>query len=106
MTSGVEECASCGRPLSPGGFFVVRVDVFADPSPEPITTAALHAAGGAAGHAATVAGLLQQMATMSDAELQDAVARRFEYAVCPACQKLILANPLGLPRRRSGASRN
>ena len=100
-----DHCASCGKPLRPGGFFVVRVDVFADPTPEPIDTAALHAAGGA-GHAQTVAGLLAQMAGMTDDELQDAVARRFEYAVCPACQTLILANPLGLPRRRTGTSRN
>ena len=101
-------CAACGRPLSPGAFFVVRVDVFADPTPEPISLEKLHAvgAGGGAGHEATVAGLLAQMATMTDEELQDAVARRFEYVVCPACQKLILANPLGLPRRRNAPSRN
>ena len=100
-----DRCASCGKTLRPGGFFVVRVDVFADPTPEPINTAALDAAG-AAGHAKTVAGLLAQMAGMTDDELQDAVARRFEYAVCAACQKLILANPLGLPRRRTAPSRN
>ena len=99
------KCDSCGRKLPSGGFFVVRVDVFADPSPESIDTTALEAAG-AAGHAQTVADLLKQMAGMTDDELQDAVARRFEYVVCAACQKLILANPLGLPRRRVSASRN
>ena len=105
MDAGDDTCASCGRRLMAGGFFVVRVDVYADPSPEAIDTKQLQAAG-AAGHDSAVAALLQQMATMSDEELQDGVARHFEYRVCGACQRLILSNPLGLPRRRAGVSSN
>ena len=87
-------CAICRRPLQAGALYIVRVDVFADPTPEPIDTTAPPAAGEAG-----IDELLAQMASMTDDELQDGVFRRFEYAVCPACQKLVLKNPLGLPRR-------
>jgi hypothetical protein len=33
-------------------------------------------------------------------ELQDGVHRRFEYKLCPACQRQFLTNPLGVPRKR------
>ena len=90
-------CAVCARPLEPFRFYVVRVDVFADPSPEPIDTSA---APGEAGYIESVEEILAQMELMSSDELQDQVARRFEYHVCPECQKFVLKNPLGLPRRR------
>lgn len=90
-------CAICRRPLRPGAFYVVRVDVFADPAPEAIDTTA---PSGAAGHVPTVEEVLAEMELMTTDELQDQVARRFEYVVCSTCQKLILRNPLGMPRRK------
>lgn len=90
-------CAICHRPLRPGAFYVVRVDVFADPTPEPIDTTA---PPGAPGHVPTVEEVLAEMETMTTDELQDQVARRFEYVLCSGCQTLILKNPLGLPRRK------
>ena len=90
-------CAVCARRLKPGAFYVVRVDVFADPTPEPIDT---HAKPGEAGYVESVEDILAAMAGMSADELQDQVARRFEYHLCPDCQKLVLRNPLGLPRRK------
>ena len=80
---------------------MVRIDVFADPTPEPIDTSAQP---GEAGYIESVEELLAQMEGMSEEELQDQVARRFEYHLCPDCQKLILKNPLGLPRRRKLSS--
>jgi hypothetical protein len=79
---------------------VVRVDIFADPTPEPIDTAA---PPGAPGHVPTVDEVLAEMETMTIDQLQDQVARRFEYVICPVCQKLMLKNPLGLPRRRNAS---
>lgn len=90
-------CAVCAGPLAAGRFYVVRVDVFADPAAEPIDTSA---EPGEAGYVESVKELLAEMEGMTADELQDQVARRFEYHVCPECQRLILANPLGLPRRR------
>lgn len=93
-------CAVCAAPLAAGRLYVVRVDVFADPTPDPIDTSA---GPGEAGYVEAVEELLAQMAGMTEDELQDQVARRFEYHVCPACQRLVLHNPLGLPRRRGTA---
>ena len=93
-------CAVCASGLKPGRFYVVRIDVFADPSPEPIDTSALP---GEAGYVESVEEILAQMEHFSADELQDQVARRFEYHLCPGCQKLVLRNPLGLPRRHEQA---
>ena|SRR5688572_25676597 len=98
MTSPApSRCAVCARPLAAGRFYVVRVDVFADPAPEPIDT---HAQPGEAGYVESVEDILAAMEGMTADELQDQVARRFEYHLCPECQKLVLRNPLGLPRRK------
>jgi hypothetical protein len=96
-----QRCAVCARKLAAGRFYVVRVDVFADPAAEPIDTAAQP---GEAGYVESVEELIEQMVGMSADELQDQVARRFEYHLCPDCQKLVLRNPLGLPRRRGVSS--
>ena len=92
-----QRCAVCARPLAAGRFYVVRVDVFADPAAEPIET---DAQPGEAGYVESVEEILAAMEGMSADELQDQVARRFEYHLCPECQKLVLRNPLGLPRRK------
>lgn len=89
-------CAVCARLLEAGRFFVVRVDVFADPASEPIDT---NAKEGEAGYVQSVKDVIASMAGMSADELEDQVARRFEYHLCAECQKLVLRNPLGLPRR-------
>ena len=90
-------CRACGRNVATEASYVVRIDVFADPSMPPISSDDLQ---GEAGAGETVDDLIAQLSTMSDEELQDQVHRRFEYRVCGACQKLVLANPLGLPRYR------
>jgi hypothetical protein len=52
-----------------------------------------------------MAELIEQMKGLSADELQDQVARRFEFKLCRACQMRFLANPLGKPRiRRTGAN--
>ena len=91
-----QRCAVCARPLVAGRFYVVRVDVFADPASEPIDT---NAGPGEAGYVESVEDIMAAMESMTADELQDQVARRFEYHLCPDCQKLVLRNPLGLPRR-------
>ena len=100
MSDEPGNCGSCGRPLRAGAFYVVRVDVFADPAMPPIDTS--H--GPAPGEG--VDDLLAQLSTATEEELQDQVFRRFEYRVCAGCQKAILKNPLGLPRGRKLPSRN
>ena len=90
-------CRACGRSVATEASYVVRIDVFADPSMPPIHSDQPPGEGEVG---ETADDLIQQLSTMSDEELQDQVHRRFEYRVCAACQKLVLANPLGLPRYR------
>jgi hypothetical protein len=89
-------CTLCNRPIEPGAHYVVRVDVFADPAIPPTTGEQIAAMD----LESEIDALLEQMKDMSADELQDDVHRRFEYRVCGACHKRVLANPLGLPRLR------
>ena len=88
-------CAICGAVLHTPDSYVVRVDVYADPSLPGVTSDELEEMDGDA----KLADLLKQMEGMSADDLQDQVHRRFEYRVCAACQRGVIANPLGLPRK-------
>jgi hypothetical protein len=50
----------------------------------------------------TMRNLIEQMKHMTADELQDQVARRFEYRLCRPCQMEYLVDPLG-PRARGKA---
>src|SRR5947209_11751305 len=90
-TAPTVACALCGRPVEQHASYVVRIDVFADPSMPPLSTEELAATD----FDQTLEELVGQMEGMSEEKLQDDVHRRFEYHVCRPCQRLILANPLG-----------
>jgi hypothetical protein len=92
MAPGV--CDLCGRKLEAHNYYVVRIDVFADPAMPPASSAELEAVD----FDAVIDGLLEKMKDMTADELQDQVHRRFEVRICPACQPEFLANPLGKPR--------
>jgi hypothetical protein len=87
-------CNLCRKTVPIHESFVVRIEVFADPSLPPMSGAQLAAID--SGQA--MQQLLEQMKTMSTDELQDGVHRRFEYRLCAACQREFLRNPLGRPR--------
>lgn len=89
-----EYCELCGKELEAHNHYVVRIDVFADPSMAPTGSAELEAVD----FDAVIDGLLEQMKDMTTEELQDQVHRRFELKICPACQPEFLANPLGKSR--------
>ncbi|CAN5669669.1 hypothetical protein BH09PLA1_BH09PLA1_29400 [soil metagenome] len=92
-------CDICGSSVAPHAHFVVRIDVFADPSIPAMNTEELEALNAEQ----TLEDLMKQMQGMTSDELQDGVHRRFEYKLCPPCHTQYLTNPLGLPRkRRSG----
>ena len=91
-----QRCALCDAVLPPHGFYIVRVDVFAEPSVPPTTADEIDEAD----TENAMGTLIDQMKGMSADELQDDVHRRFEYPVCRACQRKVLANPLGKPRTR------
>ena len=87
-------CELCGREVEVHESYVVRIDVFADPSVPPTTAEELAGAD----FDQQVADLLEQMKGMSADDLQDDVHRRFEYRLCRPCQRRFLVNPLGVPR--------
>jgi hypothetical protein len=89
-------CDLCGSRVPPSGFYVVRIDVYADPSVPPMSTEELEETD----FDQTFQQLLDQMKGMSADDLQDDVHRRFEYRLCRPCQRKFLANPLGMPRVR------
>ncbi len=87
-------CDMCNDVLPPHGFYIVRMDVFAEPSVPDVSSDELDEMD----LGRTMDKLIEQMKQMSPEELQDQVHRRFEYRVCADCQKKLLANPLGKPR--------
>ncbi|HEV7299565.1 MAG TPA: hypothetical protein VGN72_09395 [Tepidisphaeraceae bacterium] len=92
-------CHLCGVAIKPGAHYVVRIDVFADAEMPIVDIDGLADAD----MAKQMQSLLDQMKGMTADELQDDVHRRFEYRLCHACQRRVLANPLGTPRlRREG----
>ena len=94
-------CELCGRVVEIADSYVVRIDVFADPSVPPVTADQLQALDASA----TIAELMEQMKHLSADDLQDDVHRRFEYRLCRPCQRRFLANPLGKPREvRAGTN--
>ena len=94
-------CDLCDRPVPPHGHYVVRIDVFADPAMPPVTSEEMEEAD----YQQAMRELMEQMKDLSADDLQDQVARRFEFKLCRPCQMRFLANPLGKPRhRRVGAN--
>ena len=92
-------CDLCGCQLPLHESFVVRIDVFADPSLPPITQEELQTIDSGK----NMAELLDQMKSMTTEQLQDSVHRRFEHRICAKCHRGFLSSPLGKPRGQSEA---
>ena len=90
-------CELCGRAIPPHQHYVVRIDVFADPSLPELSAEEVAKLN----FDQELKKLVEEMKHMSEEELQDQVHRRFEYKICRPCQVKFLANPLGKPRRKS-----
>jgi len=89
-------CDACGRVVPKHTHYVVRIDIFADPEMPQTTSEELAEMD----FDAAFAELIEQMKSMTTDDLQDQVHRRFEYRICPSCQRKFLANPLGMPREK------
>jgi len=87
-------CELCGRAIPPHAHYVVRIDVFADPSLPKLSAEEVANAN----FDQELKKLVDQMMHMSEEELADQVHRRFEFRICRPCQVKFLANPLGKPR--------
>ena len=90
-------CNICGRQIPPHAHYVVRIEVFADPSMPVLSQAEVDALD----FDKSLAELLEEMKHLSADELMDQVHRQFEFTICRACQIRFLANPLGKPREKA-----
>jgi hypothetical protein len=87
-------CNLCDRSLPRHMSYVVRMDIFADPTIPPLSTEELEETD----FDETLDKLLDEMKGMTADDLQDGVHRQFEFRLCPACHRRFLANPMGKPR--------
>ncbi|MDB5294176.1 MAG: hypothetical protein JWO31_159 [Phycisphaerales bacterium] len=94
VTGNLVACDLCGAKLAAHASYVVRIDVFADPSLPPTDGADLAGLD----FDAAMAQIAAEAAHLTADDLQDGVHRRFEHRLCPRCHKRFLANPLGKPR--------
>ena len=88
-------CELCGREVDLHDSYVVRIEVFAEPSVPSMTGEQLASID----FDQAYADLLDQMKHMTADDLQDDVHRRFEYRLCRPCQRKFLSNPLSKPRQ-------
>jgi translation initiation factor IF-2 len=95
-------CDICNASIPPHAHYVVRMDVFADPSLPELTSQELEEID----FDDTFTKLIEQMKHMTPQELEEQVHKRFEFRICPKCQREFLANPLGLPRVKHGDGNN
>lgn len=96
--SAPHRCDLCGQAIAPHEHYLVRIDVLADPSTPPLSTAGMKSLS--EGGSDELAALMQQLKEFSAEQLQDQVHRRMEFVLCASCQRKFLDNPLGLPRRQ------
>ena len=95
-------CDLCDRQLLKHASYIVRMDVFADPSMPPISSEELEETD----FDEALDKLLAEAKDMTADDLQDGVHRRFEFRLCPACHRRFLANPMGKPRGDVRAGEN
>ena len=95
------QCDLCHRALPVHESFVLKMDLYADPSMPPMTAEEVASAD----FDVALSQALEQVQGMTAEELEDGVHRHFEFRLCPSCQKQFLRNPLGKPReKRAGVN--
>jgi hypothetical protein len=80
----------CHRLIEPYAHYVVKIEVVANPEIPPVTAEYLEETD----YREKIRQLLESMKDASPRELQDGVYRRFEFRLCPRCQRRYLENPL------------
>jgi ribosomal protein L40E len=84
-------CDRCGDTIPPHAHYVVKIQVYADPSLPAVTTDDLEETD----YDARVSDLLKEMEHLSEEELENAVHWQREFKVCRPCQLRLLRDPLG-----------
>jgi ribosomal protein L40E len=84
-------CDRCGMTIPPHAHYVVKIEVYADPSLPAVSSDDLEETD----YAQRTADLLREMQGMSAQELEDAVHWKREFKICRPCQVALLKDPLG-----------
>jgi ribosomal protein L40E len=86
-------CDRCGATIPPHAHYVVKMQVYADPTLPPITSDDLEEAD----HDRRMADLLEEMQDLSEEQLEAAVHWERDFRICRPCQLDLFRNPLGAP---------
>lgn len=86
-------CDRCGDTIPPHAHYVVKMQVYADPTLPPVTSDDLEEVD----HDHHIANLLRQMQSIPADQLEQSVHWEREYRICRPCQLELLQNPLGSP---------
>ena len=84
-------CDRCGMTIPPHAHYVVKLEVYADPTLPDISADDLEEMD----YARRMQELLAEMEGLSSEELEDSVHWRREFRICRSCQRALLKNPLG-----------
>jgi hypothetical protein len=84
-------CDRCGMTIPPHAHYIVKIEVYADPSLPAVSSDDL----GETDYAQRTADLLREMERMLAQELEDAVHWTRDFKICRPCQFALLKNPLG-----------
>lgn len=86
-------CAMCNQLVATGAAYVVRIEVFAEPTTAEVKTEAMADVD----YRAEIDRLIAELSEQSAAEAQDQVHRQFAFQICGRCQRRYLENPLPAP---------
>ena len=94
--AGRHICDRCGNTIPPHAHYVVKIQVYADPTLPAVSADDLEEAD----YEGRMAELMKQMEGMSAQELQDAVHWEREFKVCRPCQVKLIGDPLNTAGER------
>ena len=83
-------CDRCHAIVPREGHYVLKIEVYADPAMPELSTADLDEVD----VDARVSNLLDEMRDMTAEQLEADVYKRFDFRLCPACQRAYLQRPL------------
>src|SRR4051812_15881447 len=90
------QCDLCHRTVAVHESFVLKMELYADPSMPPMTAEQIESGD----FDEALSQVLEQVQDMTADQLQDGVHRQFAFRLCPLCHRRFLTNPLGQPREK------
>ncbi len=83
-------CDRCGMTIPPHAHYIVKIQVYADPTLPDISADDLEEAD----YAKCMADLLKEMESLTQEQLEDAVHWQRDFKICRSCQIQLINNPL------------